>query len=65
MSMRVFYALTTIDPIIVSQSAATTNNHQGLDYIPGSAMLGLVASRLYPELTGEKSWQLFHSGKVF
>ncbi|MGD6740195.1 RAMP superfamily CRISPR-associated protein [Photobacterium leiognathi subsp. mandapamensis] len=64
MSMRVFYALTTIDPIIVSQSAATTNNHQGLDYIPGSAMLGLVASRLYSELTDENSWQLFHSGKV-
>ena len=64
MKTRLFYTLTTIDPIIVSQSSATTNNHQGLDYIPGSALLGLVASRLYPALTETQTWQLFHSGEV-
>ncbi|HIF9188838.1 TPA: hypothetical protein ACX6PH_001808 [Photobacterium damselae] len=62
--MKLYYRLTTIDPVILSQSTATTNNHQGLDYIPGSAMLGLVASKLYNGLTEQESWQVFHSGAV-
>ncbi|SKA51878.1 hypothetical protein [Photobacterium toruni] len=62
--MKLYYRLTTVDPVILSQSIATTNNHQGLDYIPGSAMLGLVASKLYGGLSEQESWQVFHSGAV-
>lgn len=61
--MRVYFQLKTIDPIIISQSNATTNNHNSCDFIPGSAILGALAAQLYPKLTLEQSWQLFHSGE--
>ena len=51
-------------PVIVSQQAATAGQHQSLDYIPGSAILGLVASQLYAQLTPEEALQVFHSGAV-
>lgn len=60
--MKQFYLLETIDPIILSSNNSSTNNHECLDYIPGSSVLGLIASRLYKELTSEQSWQLFHDG---
>jgi CRISPR-associated protein Csx10 len=59
--MRLYYQLTTIDPIIVSQTSATTNNHECLDYIPGSAILGALASQHYTDLSAEQSWQAFHT----
>jgi len=62
--MRIYYQLTTLDPVIVSQSNATTNNHECLDYIPGSAILGLIASKEYAKLSEEESWQVFHNGDV-
>lgn len=60
--MRIYYTLTLKDALVLSQSNATTNNHLCLDYIAGSALLGALAARLYPDLTDEQSWQLFHSG---
>ena len=62
--MRIYYSLTTLDPVIVSQSTATTNNHECLDYIPGSAILGAIAAQLYTQLDEASSWQMFHSGAV-
>jgi CRISPR-associated protein Csx10 len=62
--MRLFYQLTTIDPVIVSQTTATTNNHQCLDYIPGSAILGALAGEHYNNLSEEESWSAFHNGDV-
>jgi CRISPR-associated protein Csx10 len=62
--MRIYYTLTTIDPIIVSQNNATTNNHECLDYIPGSAILGALAAQYYATLSAEQSWSTFHCGKV-
>lgn len=62
--MRLHYHLITQDPVVVSQTSATTNNHQCLDYIPGSAMLGALASRLYSVLESQAAWQVFHSGQV-
>lgn len=62
--MKIYYALTTLDAVVISLSNATTNNHQVLDYIPGSTILGAVASKLYSSLDDEKSWHLFHSGNV-
>ncbi|EKO3913253.1 hypothetical protein P0F25_001903 [Vibrio metschnikovii] len=62
--MRIYYSLTTLDLVIVSQSTSTTNNHDCLDYIPGSAILGALAARLYTQLDDATSWQMFHSGEV-
>jgi CRISPR-associated protein Csx10 len=61
--MRLYYTLTTIDPLIMSQTNATTNNHECLDYIPGSAILGVLAERHYQTLSKEQSWQAFHNGQ--
>lgn len=60
--MRFYYTLTNLDPLVISQSSASTNNHECLDYIPGSAMLGAVAARLYPELSPEQAMDMFHNG---
>lgn len=51
-------------PLIISQQAASAGAHQSLDYLPGSTLLGLAASRLYATLTAGESWTLFHSGQV-
>lgn len=60
--MRFYYRLTTKEALVLSQSTATTNNHLGLDYIPGSAILGAIANRVYSQLSAEQSFALFHSG---
>jgi CRISPR-associated protein Csx10 len=60
--MRLYYTLSTIDPVILSQNNTTTNNHECLDYIPGSALLGLFAAQHYQHLSEEQAWQAFHSG---
>ncbi|MBK8972692.1 MAG: hypothetical protein IPM37_15670 [Hahellaceae bacterium] len=57
------FLLTLQDDVVVSESAATTGGHRCLDYIPGSAMLGAAAARVYND-PGLDSWLLFHSGKV-
>lgn len=54
--------LTLQDDIVVSASPVTVG-HQSLDYIPGNALLGVVAGRLYEERS-DASWRIFHSGAV-
>ena len=49
--------------LIFNQKTATEGNQQTLDYIPGSAFLGLVAGKLYNS-QGFPSLEVFHSGKV-
>lgn len=51
-------------PLIISQQAASAGAHQSLDYLPGSTLLGLAASRLYATLSADEAWTLFHSGQV-
>ncbi len=62
--MRLYYTLTTIDPIIITENNTSTHDHQCLDYIPGSTVLGALASRLYNTLSAAESWSLFHSGET-
>ncbi|PID41614.1 MAG: hypothetical protein CSB48_13850 [Proteobacteria bacterium] len=62
--MKLHYTLRTLDPVIVSQNNATTNNHECLDYIPGSAILGALASRHYSTMEDNRSWHAFHSGQT-
>lgn len=61
--MKHYYRLTTLDPVILSQTRATTNNHECLDAIPGSAILGALAAKLYAQMPPEESWRAFHSGE--
>lgn len=51
-------------PVIISQQSATVGAHQSLDYIAGSALLGLAAAKLYADLNSEDAFTLFHSGYV-
>lgn len=51
-------------PVIISQQSATAGAHQSLDYVPGSAVLGLAAVRLYAKLPADAAWTLFHIGRV-
>lgn len=51
-------------PLVISQQSASAGAHHSLDYIPGSILLGLAASRLYSTLDQDSAWLLFHSGMV-
>lgn len=56
--------LTLLEDVVLSERSATAGGHGSLDYVPGSALLGAVASRLYPELSRDEAYLVFHSGKV-
>lgn len=62
--MKQYYKITTIDPVIMTQSSATEGGLQTLDYITGSAILGTLASQLYAQLSEQDAWAIFHSGEV-
>ncbi len=49
---------------VFSASAATEGAHESLDRIPGSALLGAAASRLYAKLEHRDAYIAFHSGKL-
>lgn len=52
------------DEIIFTRRSATIGDHETLDYIPGSTLLGWAAGHLYKEFSREESYLFFHSGKV-
>jgi hypothetical protein len=56
--------ITLQDDCIFSERNATEGAHQALDYIPGGALLGAVAARLYAELGNNQAFDWFHSGKM-
>lgn len=58
------YLLTLQQPVIISEKSASVGAHQSLDYIKGSTLLGLLASRLYKDLSTDEAFLIFHSGKV-
>ena len=62
--MKQYFKVTTIDPVIMTQSSATEGGLQTLDYITGSAILGALAGKLYVKLSEQDAWSIFHSGKV-
>lgn len=62
--MKLGFKLTAIDSIIIQESNKTVGFNACLDYVPGSALLGYFASKLYSQLPQEQSWELFHSGAV-
>lgn len=56
--------LTLIEDVVFSERSATVGGHKGLDYIPGAALLGAAAARLYSKLPATAAFTLFHSGQV-
>lgn len=63
--LRQEFEVTLKDNVIISQSSATTGQHQSLDYIPGSVFLGIAAAQLYKDLEKDQlAWEVFHSGRV-
>jgi CRISPR-associated protein Csx10 len=62
--MKQYFKVTTIDPVIMTQSSATEGGLQALDYITGSAILGALSGKLYARLSAQDSWSIFHSGDV-
>ena len=66
-TQRITLTLQLKDAIIISQKSATEGMHESLDYIPGSNLLGAIASKLYAKLkqqTQPTAFELFHSGEV-
>jgi CRISPR-associated protein Csx10 len=61
---RLTLKLTLNDRVVFSQNTSTEGDHQTLDYIPGSVLLGWCASQLYNQLEKEKAFKIFHSGNV-
>ena len=58
------YLITLRQPVIISEKSASVGAHQSLDYIKGSTLLGLLASRLYKNLSVDEAFLVFHSGKI-
>lgn len=56
--------ITLLEDCAFSERGASEGGHRGLDYVPGGALLGAVASRLYESLSRKEALLLFHSGKV-
>lgn len=57
--------LTLLDDVVLSRRNATTGDHETLNHIPGSALYGCVAARLYGSLKASgQAWTVFHSGQV-
>lgn len=64
MMKQQFFTIDLKQPVIISQQAATAGAHQSLDYISGSSILGLVAGKIYNELSQEEAFTVFHSGNI-
>lgn len=60
---KIKFTCTLLSDIILSGSSATEGRHRTLDFIPGNNLLGVVARELYRS-EDERTWLLFHSGKV-
>ena len=57
--------LTLLDDVVLSRRNATTGDHETLNHIPGSALYGCVAARLYGSLKASgRAWTVFHNGQV-
>ena len=59
---RMLLILTPTERAAFSARAATEGDHQTLNYIPGAALLGWAAARLYDDM--EDPFCVFHSGAV-
>lgn len=56
--------ITLLDDCVFSARTATVGSHESLDRIPGQALLGAVAARLYHRLDRRQAFEIFHSGRL-
>ena len=57
------YQITLNDDVVLSSNCSSAE-HSSLDYISGGTLLGVLASKLYHQLSEEQAFTVFHSGKV-
>jgi len=53
-----------LDDCVFSASSATEGGHESLDRVPGAALLGAAASKLYASLGQDEAFSVFHSGAL-
>lgn len=58
------FKCTLISDVVFNLKTATEGNQKTLDYIPGSAIYGLVAGKFYEELMNENGLDVFHRGGI-
>lgn len=63
---KCYLKIDLIDDVVLSADTSTLGSHISFDFIPGSVLLGAVASKLYSQMKDEKNtaWDVFHSGNV-
>lgn len=57
-------ALELEDDLVLSRRNSTTGGHECLTWLPGSALRGWAAGRLYDALGADDAFRVFHSGAV-
>ncbi|NLI30983.1 MAG: hypothetical protein GX423_13030 [Nitrospiraceae bacterium] len=62
--MYIPFRITLLSDASFSDRARTAGGHETRPYIPGSALLGACAARLYRDLSADDAFTVFHSGKV-
>lgn len=62
--MQQTLAIELLEDAIFSARSATEGGHGSLDRIPGAALLGAAAARLYKKLDRRDAFTAFHSGKL-
>lgn len=61
----IYLKMTLQEPLVISQSNATSGAHQSLEYLPGATLLGAFASKYYVDFKKLGfAEQIFHSGDV-
>ena len=60
---RALLEIELLEDCVFSARAATEGGHASLDHVPGTALLGAAAARLYPDL-GADAFTAFHSGRL-
>lgn len=57
------FKCTLLSDVILNRKSASEGSNNTLDFIPGNAFLGIVASH-YQKFSKEEAWTIFHSGRV-
>lgn len=57
-------AIELTDDVVFSARSATEGGHASLDRIPGAALLGAAAARLYGQISRRDAFAAFHSGRL-
>ena len=57
-------AIDLLEDCVFSARAATEGSHESLDRVPGAALLGAAAARIYGRLDPAQAFEIFHSGRL-